>query len=304
MSHLTLWAKHLFSDHEASYQHYLLRPGDSDVRHRWSGGRMMVAKGNPVAEAQTDLTKVGCYEGKISGVFDKATSEAVRRFQWNISNVDRCLRKNLCGLHKLKPAKTSATGFFDKVTNDALHHWATHHYHTTGTLCAVPITNYTNIVRGTLSAVPHTHATKDQMVVHRGFLDSLAAIDEAAGAADINLKINQAFRVHGAKVSGAVVKPASKSQHLIGAAIDWNIENGGKAILAKNMVYSGLPDNVRYFIDAVKEAGLRWGGDWKKRDPIHFDREIPATGTDYDMLFFFNQRMVQQHHPLDLVPAS
>ena len=42
----------------------------------------------------------------------------------------------------------------------------------------------------------------------------------------MTIKVNQAFRQHGVKVTGAVVTPASKSQHLIGHALDCNMVDG------------------------------------------------------------------------------
>src|SRR5690606_21236372 len=146
--------------------------------------------------------------------------------------------------------------------------------------------------------------TRDVMAVHSAFLEALDSIDAAASQTKITLRINQAFRVAGAPVGGAVVKPATKSKHLIGNAIDWNIENDGKVILAAKTVYSDLPDNARRFIDLVKQAGLRWGGDWNTRDPIHFDAYLDPGGEDFSMLYFFNQRSIQQQHPLESAPSS
>ena len=62
----------------------------------------------------------------------------------------------------------------------------------------------------------------DDLIVDAGFLKGLADLNRAATGANVKLFINQAFRVEGVSVGGAVVPPATKSQHLIGHAIDCN----------------------------------------------------------------------------------
>lgn len=84
--------------HAASYRHYTLRQGDSDPRGQWSGGDRSIGSGKPVEEAQIDLQVVGCYDGKIDGQFGAATALAVKRFQWNLGNVDRCITGRPGGL--------------------------------------------------------------------------------------------------------------------------------------------------------------------------------------------------------------
>ena len=39
--------------------------------------------------------------------------------------------------------------------------------------------------------------------------------------------------------------------------------------------------------------------DWATRDPIHFDAFIDPYREDFSMLYYFNQRSIQQQHPLD-----
>lgn len=292
--------------HAASYRHYVLQQGDSDSRQRWSGGTRSAGSGKPVREAQIDLQLVGCYDGRIDGSFGTGTALAVRRFQWNLRNVDRCIRGRPGGVLWVRQPDLSmnVTGRLDSGTANVLHQWAQAPFRTTGSLRVAPLSGYRSLVRGTLKALAHPAVTRDVMAVHSAFLEALDSIDAAASQTKITLRINQAFRVAGAPVGGAVVKPATKSQHLIGNAIDWNIENDGKVILAAKTVYSDLPDNARRFIDLVKQAGLRWGGDWKTRDPIHFDAYLEPGGEDFSMLYFFNQRSIQQQHPLEMAPSS
>jgi hypothetical protein len=95
-----------------------------------------------------------------------------------------------------------------------------------------------------------------------------------------------------------VVKPASKSQHLIGNAIDFNINDSGDVILSSEMAWNKLSQAAKDFITAVKAAGLRWGGDFTDRDPIHFDAYLDPGGDDFAILYFLNQRTIQKKQPI------
>ena len=56
--------------------------------------------------------------------------------------------------------------------------------------------------------------------------------------------------------------------------------------------------NRRFHIKKVKAAGLRWGGDFSKVDTPHFDKQLSASSLDYDMKYFFNQRIVSLNQPI------
>jgi hypothetical protein len=134
--------------------------------------------------------------------------------------------------------------------------------------------------------------------VHKDFVASLGDINQAAIDAGVLFQVNQTMRIAGAPVGGAVVEPASSSQHLIGNAVDFNIIDGGKTIHSSKMKWADLPQAAKDFITAVKAADLRWGGDWEKRDPIHFDAFLDPKGPDFKILYFLNQRTIQRKQPI------
>jgi hypothetical protein len=138
----------------------------------------------------------------------------------------------------------------------------------------------------------------DDIVVHKDFVASLGDINQAAVDAGVLFQVNQTMRIAGAPVGGAVVEPASSSQHLIGNAVDFNIIDGGKTIHSSKMKWADLPQAAKDFITAVKAADLRWGGDWEKRDPIHFDAFLDPKGPDFKILYFLNQRTIQRKQPI------
>ena len=111
------------------------------------------------------------------------------------------------------------------------------------------------------------------------------------------MPVNQAFRVAGA-VGGAVVTPATKSQHLIGHAIDCNIQDG--AVLVSSNTFAGHHETpaAKAFVRAAKAAGLRWGGDFTPVDYVHFDDLVPPDGDEFAMRYFFNQRTISKRQPV------
>ena len=114
------------------------------------------------------------------------------------------------------------------------------------------------------------------------FFSSLDAINTAAKEADVKIYITSSFRLAG-HVSGAVVTPAKQSNHMVGHAIDMKVQyvdSNGVTQMAEGpgrnnvLSQSPLPAPVDDFIQRVKKAGLRWGGDFKgagSRDVVHID---------------------------------
>lgn len=86
----------------------------------------------------------------------------------------------------------------------------------------------------------------------------------------VKLFITSSLRTPEQILINTVVTPAKMSNHFVGCAFDCNIyDSKGKLWTSKELLY---PKNeVKDFIEDVKKEGLRWGGDFKKRDVIHFD---------------------------------
>ena len=126
------------------------------------------------------------------------------------------------------------------------------------------------------------------MLVNTDFT-GLDTLNTVASAASVQLRLNQTFRVQGIAPRGAVVAPATRSQHLIGHAVDLNIVVGTTVVISSAFIAGTAPKEATDFVTSVKAQGLRWGGDFGDRDPPHFDQQVTAA-TDYDMKFFFCQR--------------
>lgn len=120
-----------------------------------------------------------------------------------------------------------------------------------------------------------------QILVHKGFEEALSRLETYAAAQHVTLVVNQSYRKQGQKVDRAVVNPASRSNHLVGYAIDVNIRYNGKKYFSEDLRRSNLdqlPAAISDFIDAVRtDKSIRWGGDFRKQDPVHFDVPINHT---------------------------
>ncbi len=72
-------------------------------------------------------------------------------------------------------------------------------------------------------------------------------------------------------VKGAIVTPAQMSNHLVGHAIDANLQDNktGEYFNSKKMGDNiGADKNV---IEALVAKGIRWGGNFRKKDQVHLD---------------------------------
>ena len=98
-----------------------------------------------------------------------------------------------------------------------------------------------------------------------------------AGKYGIIIHVTSSFRPD-ANVTGAIVTPATHSNHMIGHAIDCNLSSDGAYYNSKKM--QSDTGKIRKFIDEVKLSGMRWGGDFGKPDPVHFDDGLNIKDMD------------------------
>lgn len=114
------------------------------------------------------------------------------------------------------------------------------------------------------------------MTADADFIPLLQKVNQYAIDADVMLYVTSSFRKT-AKVKGAIVTPAEKSNHMIGHAIDMNVDYGkgyssrcnSACLKATN---KNRPVAVTNFIKKIQEdEDLRWGGDFNTADPVHID---------------------------------
>lgn len=104
------------------------------------------------------------------------------------------------------------------------------------------------------------------------FLDRLG---QFAAECNVEIFVTSSTREPGRTVAGAIVPPATRSNHLVGHAIDMNVRFDGRLFDSKALKRANLPNlpaPVREFIERARDDDtLRWGGDFNPEDPVHFD---------------------------------
>jgi len=127
-----------------------------------------------------------------------------------------------------------------------------------------------------LTTFTASNFTGEKVVADVEFVDSLNSINAHAAANKVNVYVTSSFRTS-TTVPGAVVTPAEMSNHLAGHAIDMNVQHGEQMASFCNSTCLGgeLPDGVSGFIKAIQDdSGLRWGGDFTDKDPVHIDDNL------------------------------
>jgi hypothetical protein len=107
------------------------------------------------------------------------------------------------------------------------------------------------------------------------FIAHLQRVNQFAAAEGLQVLVTSSARRHGVAVGGTIVPPASRSNHLIGHAIDMNLKKDGQlfnSAALKRSRFRRLPTAAKRFIKAIRDDEvLRWGGDFTREDPVHID---------------------------------
>lgn len=127
------------------------------------------------------------------------------------------------------------------------------------------------------------------------FIPSLEKVNKYAEEANVQVYVTSSFRTS-TNVQGAIVKPATFSNHMAGHGIDMNVvhTNGKWAnskILAK---HPNVPAPVKQFLDAIiNDSGLRWGGLFNTKDPVHIDDHLNKNKAAWEKRYEAMQKAVQ-----------
>jgi Putative peptidoglycan binding domain. len=278
--------------------HIELKNGDTDTGKKWGGTVLAETPAYTVTELQKNLKSVGTFTTAENGIFGPQTEKSLKIFQWVCANMTVCIKAKARAT-RLKTSNILASGKLDKSTYDELAVWVKDSKKVTGDLIRVPFSGLSNIEAGpSFKKTGSTKVQAGELVMSSGAKALLTKLNEKAKEKKVTIKINQVFREHGVKVSGAVVPPASKSQHLIGHALDCNIVDGDSWNNSTNFKNKKQTQNAKDIVKALKDAGYRWGGDFTKVDTPHFDSKLDSATFPYDAKFFLNQRMVSENQEI------
>jgi hypothetical protein len=276
------------------------------------GAEVLPIKGDRDAPGQTRirdiedrLAQMSLSDQPPNGRFDADLETALRRFQWYLANRPWRLRVAAGGMPETGTIEAyvapviGITGAYDQATARELRNWSEAGMRPTTPLVRLDLSRLPHCERApTYTQLTYPGGAANEVLVNDGFVAGMEALDHAAGQARVRVRINQTFRIQGVPPRGAVVPPATRSQHLIGRAVDGNFIDGTIVTTSAMMNANRQSPAVTAFIDAAKRAGLRWGGDFQRRDTIHFDAPVAADSEDYRMHFFFAQRCYRDQHPM------
>jgi D-alanyl-D-alanine carboxypeptidase len=131
------------------------------------------------------------------------------------------------------------------------------------------------------------------------FVPMLKRINEYAEQADVFVHVTSSFRTS-SNVKGAIVKPATRSNHMSGHAIDMNVVYDNKRKVANSQElgkYPAVAEPVRRFIKSIiDDPGLRWGGQFKDKDTVHIDDNLNKDMASWDKRYQAMQKAVQLGH--------
>lgn len=127
------------------------------------------------------------------------------------------------------------------------------------------------------------------------FVPALEKINDYAKQANVFIYVTSSFRTT-TNVKGAIVKPATYSNHLAGHGIDMNIRFGdGEWANSKVLAnYPNVPQPVNYFLSLIiDDPELRWGGNFNDKDPVHIDDHLNKDLTVWRKRYQIMQEAVQ-----------
>ena len=127
------------------------------------------------------------------------------------------------------------------------------------------------------------------------FIPSLEKINDYAEKANVYVFVTSSFRTS-SNVNGAIVKPATRSNHMAGHAIDMNVIYGNNqwATSGELVKYPSVPGPVKTFIDSIiDDPTLRWGGKFRIKDVVHIDDHLNKDRDKWDERYQAMQKAVQ-----------
>ncbi|MEL6811624.1 MAG: M15 family metallopeptidase [Bacteroidota bacterium] len=105
------------------------------------------------------------------------------------------------------------------------------------------------------------------------FVPALEKINTYAEEAGVFVFITSSFRTT-TNVNGAIVPPATFSNHLAGHGIDMNLSYGNNKFANSKVLvkYPNVDAPVKKFLTSIiEDPHLRWGGKFNIKDPVHID---------------------------------
>jgi len=123
----------------------------------------------------------------------------------------------------------------------------------------------------------HPHLIGEPCMIHRDFKPEMERLCNIAGRCDVEIWVTHSFRPLNAKLVGAIVEAAERSNHHAGSGVDMNPVYQGVWYTSEKMAdWDNLPEPVKGFLRRVEnDESLRWGGQFGvNKDRVHIDSDL------------------------------
>ena len=114
----------------------------------------------------------------------------------------------------------------------------------------------------------------DKIIIHKNFIPYLDRMNEIAKKHTMYIIVVDSIR-YNLNVVGAIVPPAKMGNHLVGFALDCNLMDiETKEYYNSKKMSDGKGEDEELIQEIINKGGLRWGGNFKTKDVVHFDYQI------------------------------
>ncbi len=119
-----------------------------------------------------------------------------------------------------------------------------------------------------------------KVLIDIGFLPTIQIIDDECKSHGFIFWVTNSYRKDTDVLSGTVVTPANMSNHKVGHALDGNLQHikTGEWFNSVKMGDGKGIDEV--LIQAIINKGVRYGGNFRKEDNVHFDDALNVNEPD------------------------
>jgi len=111
-----------------------------------------------------------------------------------------------------------------------------------------------------------------KIIIEESFAPKLDTVNALAIKHGFIVWVTNSTRLGEVKLKGAIVKPASMSNHKVGHAIDFNLQDvKTKEWYNSKKLGDGTGKDQVFLMEVDLDSALRWGGRFTTKDEIHID---------------------------------
>lgn len=113
-----------------------------------------------------------------------------------------------------------------------------------------------------------------KVLIHLDFLPTIQIIDDECKRFGFIFYVTNSFRKETDVLKGTIVDPAKMSNHKAGCALDGNLYHIESKTWYNSKLMADRTGADEEVIQAIVSKGVRWGGNFRNKDVVHFDNSI------------------------------